>query len=296
MSLVVCKLPKAGLGNQLFPLMKASVFSYLNKLPLLVIDYHQFKMGPYLRREKTKRNYNLFFSFQKNIWSAWLDKVKVSLMRFPVVTEAPVKQIENVSSTTYLFDKIPHWSNFFDQLRDHRMLVIDLFWKMLRKNVTEQIELLRAPVIGVHIRMGDFRKLVASEDFNKVGSVRTPEQYFFDIICRIRKIHGSDLDASVFTDGYKKEFQTLFSLPNISLVEGNSDMVDLLLLSKSKVIIVSAGSTFGYWAGFLSDSPIILHPGHIHQPIRGNSSTYEGPMNEQDELLVRSIKSIKMTH
>jgi len=36
MSIVVCELPKAGLGNQLFPLVKAAVFAELNGLPLIV--------------------------------------------------------------------------------------------------------------------------------------------------------------------------------------------------------------------------------------------------------------------
>jgi hypothetical protein len=34
MSVVVCQLPKAGPGNQLFVLMKAHVFAHLNGLPI----------------------------------------------------------------------------------------------------------------------------------------------------------------------------------------------------------------------------------------------------------------------
>lgn len=52
-----------------------------------------------------------------------------------------------------------------------------------------------------------------------------------------------------------------------------------MLMSKSKIIIASAGSTFSLWAGFVSDAALILHPDHIHAPIRPSSlhtSLYEG--------------------
>ena len=52
MSVVVCKLPQAGLGNWLFCLMKAKVFAEMYQLPLIIIGYHQLKIGPYLRFEK----------------------------------------------------------------------------------------------------------------------------------------------------------------------------------------------------------------------------------------------------
>ncbi len=71
--------------------------------------------------------------------------------------------------------------------------------------------------------------------------------------------------VSVFTDGYKKEFQLIFSLPNLELVEGNSDIVDLILLSMSETMILSAGSTFSYWAAFLGEGEFIQHPDHIIQ-------------------------------
>ena len=77
MNKIVCKLPKAGLGNQLFPLMKAYTFAYLNKLPVIVTGYHQLKIGPYVRGEKTKRKYSGFFIFQKNIPEAWRDAWKI---------------------------------------------------------------------------------------------------------------------------------------------------------------------------------------------------------------------------
>jgi Glycosyl transferase family 11 len=300
-SVVICRLPKAGLGNQLFPLVKAAVFSELNGIPLIVAGYNQFRIGPYLRGEKVKRNYRNYFNFQKNGLTALFEKFSFwRYRRYPEVVEPLIGRLskDQLSGKKFIFSSIPHWSDYFAGLKEHRDLAISLFRKMIRKSILLQAEGLQAPCIGVHIRMGDFRKLAAGEDFRAVGGVRTPERYFMDIISSIREINGSALPVSVFTDGYRKEFEGLFSLENVHMVEGNTDIADLLLLSKSKLIVTSAGSTFSYWSGFLSDAPLVMHPDHLHEPIRPapvNLIWYEGPMfpDQPAELLKINIKDIR---
>lgn len=294
MSVVICKLPRAGLGNWLFPLMKASLFAHLNKLPLSVTNYRQFKIGPYLRGEKTKRNYDHFFTFQKSIARQCFDNLRFRSLNKYSVIEEPEVAVYNGKAGHHIFrfQTVPHWSNFFGGLIEHRALVIELFWDMVCDGVLDQVKLLAPPVIGVHIRMGDFRKLTEQQGFGKVGAVRTPEQYFISVIDSIRKVHGTDLPVSVFSDGFKHEFDQLLQLNNVSLVEGNSDIVDLLLLSKSKIIVSSAGSTFSYWAGFLSDAPFIMHPNYLCHPIRYGEHLYEGVFDPANLLLLKHIKTL----
>jgi len=54
----------------------------------------------------------------------------------------------------------------------------------------------------------------------------------------------------------------------------------LIKLSKSKIIIASAHSSFSEWAGFLFDSPIIRHPDHIHGKIRNEKELFEGTIEQ----------------
>jgi hypothetical protein len=291
---VVCFLPKTGLGNQLFPLMKALVFAHLNKFAVTIVGYHQIRLGPYLRGEKSKRRYQHYFAFEKSIIGEWLDRLRVRNLNKEVsIDEPPVLKL-NDSGKVYHYHAIPRWNDFFAQLKNHRRLVIELLWKALHPDIHSQLALCKVPVIGVHIRMGDFKKLRPDQDFKTVGATRTPEQYFIDVINGIRAVHGRTLPVSVFTDGYRYEFENIFKQENVSLVEGNNDIVDLLLLSKSKIIVTSAGSTFSYWAGFLSDAPIIMHPDHIHEPLRDNTSEglYEGVFDTGSSLLIDSIKNI----
>lgn len=298
MSIVVCKIPRAGLGNQLFPLMKAQVFAQLNRLPVIVTGYYQIKIGPYLRGEKNKRKYNGFFRFQKPLLLAIWERRKLlarhrnELLAEPVVANIGAKFLKD---TWFVFSAMPNWVNYFDGLKENRALAIELFWKMIKPEIAVQVNALNAPCIGVHIRMGDFRALKEGEDFSTVGAVRTAENYFIDVINSIRELHGSSLPVAVFTDGHKKELASILSLQNVALVEGNSDLVDLLLLSRSKIIVTSAGSTFSYWSAFLSDAAVIMHPDHLHQSLRPdetNEKRYEGPLDFENELLLKNIKAI----
>lgn len=305
MSLVVCRLPKAGLGNHLFPLMNAMVFARLNNLPLKIIGYHHLKIGPYLRREKIKRRYIGYFTFQKSFIGEAFDRFYINLVsrRLTCVPEPAVDKLEPgaIKDKLFLFEKLPTYHDYFVHLKPHRVLVRELLRTVIQPDILEKVENTLAPVIGVHIRMGDFRKLKEGEDFSKVGHVRTPEFYFTNIIKEIRKIAGSDLPVSLFTDGYRHEFEEILDMDHVEMVEGNPDIVDLLLLSRSQLIIMATGSTFSYWSGFLSEAPIIKHPEHIHAPFRDNitnSKVYEGlfDLKNPDPLLIRNIREISLNH
>ena len=302
MTRVHCKVPRSGLGNQLFPIVKAHVFGTLNNLPVVVTGYRQFRIGPYLRGEKSKRNYSNYFRFQKNMVSAWFEQQSIqSLSKKGLIAEHPVEQLKEADkkNSVYLFSEHPHYHDYFRGLRENREEARKQLHTILRKEIVDDVTSKKPPIIGVHIRMGDFRKLKEGEDFSQVGATRTPEHYFIDCINQIRSINGSTLPVSIFTDGYRNELQNLLALKNVEIIEGNKDIVDMLLLSRSKIIVTSAGSTFSYWSGFLADAPLIMHPDHIYAPIRPpyvNEKFYEGPLiqNNHPPLLVRNITAINL--
>lgn len=184
-------------------------------------------------------------------------------------------------------------------LRDCRDLVKELIWSKLRPSLRLRVMQAPAPVVAVHIRLGDFRELKPGEEFRKVGSTRTPLDYFISTIEQIRVCHGADLPVTVFTDGYPSEIRSVLNLPAVLLATQSTPIVDLLLMSRAGLIVTSAGSTFGYWAGFLADAPVILHPDHIHAPHRPkwiNERYFEGPAvgpcETWPDLLVRNIRDL----
>lgn len=299
MGIVICKIPKAGLGNQLFPLMRAYTFAHLNQLPVLVYNYRQLKIGPWLRGEKSKRNYKGFFNFEKSFFSNLLDLWKVfKINKDEFLYEPEIKQAEDYKTRSSYFTLIPHYEHYFDGLQENRELVLSILWNLVSPKIKEKLSELPQPCIGVHIRMGDFAKHEEGVKFGSVGHTRSPEDYFIDMINSIRKVHGTSLPVSVFTDGRKRELKELFKLANIFLVEGNNDLTDLLLLSKSKIIITSAGSTFSYWAAFLSEAAVLMHPTYSGIKIRPKDlagTLYEGAFEENNCQLSVLIRGIKLS-
>ena len=297
MSTVICKLPNAGLGNQLFPLMHAYLFAQLNDLPVIVIGYHHLKVGPYLRGEKSKRTYNRFFRFQKGIIGEYFDKRRIKQLEKksnvvvePEVTKIDVDELEN---KVFVFEEIADYDDYFGRLKHHREEVKVILYSLLGSKINNKLRQQNAPVIGVHVRMGDFRKLKAGEAYCS-GHVRTPLEYFVNCIIAIRKLNGHKLPVSLFSDGYKAELNEILKLGNVDLIDKNSDLVDLLLLSKSKIILPTHGSTFSAWAAFLSEAPVVL-PFPYQKPLREDhlyKRVYEGKFDLENEILRMNIKNI----
>jgi hypothetical protein len=85
----------------------------------------------------------------------------------------------------------------------------------------------------------------------------------------------------------------------VELAPRNAKIVDILMMAESGILIPSAGSTFGYWGGFLGNCAMIMHPDHVHQSIRPaavNQRFYEGPVSgpaqQWPQLLRNNIQAI----
>jgi hypothetical protein len=294
----IAVLPNAGLGNMLFPWAHAHVFGALNGLPACAIGWSRPHIGPLLRGHRL-RLYGRSFKqpLAEIAASAWLG-ARGRTVRNPAV-QSVADNPGITSNHLFVWDEIPHWSDYFAALKPFRHIVKQRIWDTVNPSVRQRVMEARAPVIAVHIRCGDFRKLQAGEDFRQVGGARTPLEYFISTIQEIRRCCGTDLPVTVFTDGRLAEVQTVLDLPAVQIAVRNTPIFDLLLISRAQLIVVSASSTFGYWAGFLSDSPVLLHPDHIHASLRPewlNARCFEGcaagPFEKWPGLLVRNIKDL----
>jgi hypothetical protein len=289
------RLPNAGLGNKLFVWARAHAFASMNHVPLRVTGWTQLQLAPILHGF----DFRLYWNYFKRV-----DQVSRSTRRYAdrhynVVLEPPLKPIETAGSNIYLFSEIPSWKDYFSGIREHRADVRAALFKMLTAARSKELAHQHSSAITVNVRMGDFRQLKANERFDHVGGVRTPLNYFRTLIEMIRKAHGSVLPVEIVTDGTKRELAELLDLPGVSMAPKRSAIVDMLVMSQSKVLIGSAGSTFSYWAGFLGESAFIVHPDHVHEPMRPseiNRNFYEGPLVGPPEnwppLFLDNLKNI----
>jgi hypothetical protein len=262
MKKVFCVIPNAGLGNKLFVICRALLFGSLNDRDVIFLNTFQIKIGPYIRNEKSKRKYSGFFKFQKRYLLDKFCLIRYSYASFGSYLVEP-EIIKNANCCEdVVFDKIPHYSNYFAELIPYRLLIKGLLFNQLKSNVQQQILNLPSLDVSVHVRLGDFKLLDSNADFRKVGSTRSPIDYYLN---QMQAILSKDSNATftIFSDGYAHELTDLLNFPNTHLFSSVNDIVDLYQMSKSRIIITSAGSTYSYWAAFMSDGEVIQHPYHF---------------------------------
>jgi len=275
---VLAELPRAGLGNMLLVWGRAFVLAHRLELPLLVSSWSKLRIGPWLRGERHKRLYVGTFRRQSAT-----DIVRRALVRqaFQVIREPdPLTTDEISTGSVAVFDTVPSWKDYFYGLREHRDVVRRALMAMATDETRALAQSREVAPIAVHVRCGDFKKLAAGTDFAKVGSTRTPLEYFKAAIDDARRRLGHDAQVSLFSDGEDDDLRALLELQNVTRVATGNDLADIIVMSKSEVVVPSAGSTFGYWAGFLSDGVVVTHPKHTHarlRPLRSEWLEWDGP-------------------
>ena len=104
--------------------------------------------------------------------------------------------------------------------------------------------------------------------------------------------------SSVF-NGFEKELKPLLEEPDVYYFKPVNDLVDLLVLSSSKVIITTKASTYSYWAAFISDAIVLHHPKtNVPQcrPDDFNKVHFEGAVDPEKPLpdqLIHELKQLK---
>lgn len=304
--LVYPKLPNAGLGNMLLVWANAIAFAHINDFQVIAPNWRSLKIGPYLRREKNKRYYgNLFSNYQyMHQWNYWITNFnRKAVFHNPnlSVIELDERRSLGLDYCLYLFvfDLIPHWSDYFVGLKNHSTVIKEKLIASIRPKIFEAIEQRPSPEIGVHIRMGDFRALQLGEDFAKLGSVRTPMIWYVDVLQSVRKTAGYEVPITLFSDGNADELEDLLKLPNVLLAPPASALSDMLTLSRSKLLVTSAGSTFSGWASYLGQCPTIWHPAHFHSGVfceEVSQRTFEGGFDPismaMPDLLTQNIQML----
>lgn len=281
---VYASFPDTGLGNKLLIWAKAFAFARTHQLELFCGAWWGIHVGSWIRNEKQKRLYLGYFKED-----GWMKRIRLFFFQRKAkrVNEPAVLQDGN-EPVLYCFREVVTGKDYFEQIKPFRTEVKEALYAMLQPSLKEQLYQLPAPVIGVHIRRGDF----------KMGSTLTPLSFFIDTIIALRTANGSVLPVTVFTDAHPHEIADLLALPSVQLSAAKADILDILLLSRSKICLLSISSTFSFWGGFLSDGIVLMHPDEWHPVLRPqavNAEHYEGrfdPALPVNELLLTQIKQV----
>lgn len=283
-------LPRGGLGNKLFVWGNAYVVAERNQVPLVVTGWNNpFGFRTFLKGGGIRRYGALFRNsgVKRSRFREWEKSIQETL-------EEPALETHLKIGSRALFSKLPPWQDWFQPLIPYRSMVVQGFHAMLSERVKAETSGLIGSPIAIHVRLGDFRRVGVHEDFAKVGNARTPMGYFCRLVERIRDTIGWDAPVRIYSDGRNSELQDLLRMRNVTRAKDRNPVLDMVEMSLSKVLILSAGSSFSQWAAFLGTQPVIAHFEHFHHRIREPSTTvFEGIANpyegEWDPLLIRNL-------
>ena len=264
-------LPHAGLGNKLFIWAQCVLFAKQNNCDYYVTGWYHLHIRTLFKiifLGKKRHEYYLSPFVTKpfnSIAFLWFNKNKSKF-----IDQAGCGDILRSSSTDYYFKDMNN-DNYFLVLRDHRKTITEIFWASIKKKYLPEDQSME---IGIHIRRGDFVKL---------GMI-SPVDYFRDTLKLIRAYVGHPLRAKIYSDGSEEELSDILNEPNTFFHSSSDPMQDLLSLSKSRIVILSANSTFGMWAAFFSEAIIIrtkedLTKGNIRSQ-KDSLHLYEGELNK----------------
>lgn len=224
-----------------------------SRVPMIAPMWTQVRIGPYLRCEKDKRQYQRYFHHTGYISGPQRLLLLTALRRIP---EGEVLGSGNTAAGVVVFRGM---HGLFSTISSrHAEVLAEL--KRITKPVYLSTGVPRSGFIGIHVRRGDFSASLDTEFIRRgARNLRIPIRWYISCLKTIRKDLGLDVQAIVFSDGTEPELRELLNLPNVRLYQGPA-ITSLLAMSEASGIITS-GSTFSIWGSFLGQVPSVWYPG-----------------------------------
>jgi hypothetical protein len=157
----------------------------------------------------------------------------------------------------------PHYS--FAGLNGHAPLLRRDLGAITRPRQLQRAQSVPWAPIGINIRCGrDFRPPpAAGAGAEWIGWLQqTPLAWFMETLQAVRDFAGEPVPALVVSDGSEQQLRPLLDLPAVRLVRPTTAIIDLIVLSRTRLLLGSGSSSFSAWAAFLGQQTAITGPGH----------------------------------
>lgn len=287
-------LGRYGLGNMLFPWARCFLWCQDNEIPMIAPNWTHLRVGPYLRREKDKRNYQRLF-----LGSGYVTGMRkyFELTRGIRRLEADCEDVLCLHESTHR-PQIVHFSgmaDFFTSLISRSFEIRSELLRITKPRFLEPLKVLGSEsFIGIHIRRGDFALPSVPALREGAYNVRIALEWYVAVLRKLRAVIGENTRALVFSDGSTEELRVILEIADVDLFRGGTAISDMLALSKAKVLIAS-GSTFSMWAGFLGQIPAVWYPGQRRQALLYHFNDYslEPELDIEDDLPTKFVERLK---
>ncbi len=148
-------------------------------------------------------------------------------------------------------------------------------------------------LIGMHVRLGDFKPAVPAAEHRGVANVSLPLEWFCNIADSLRQALGDELQFLLVSDGSPEQLRPLMQrVPCVTTADlPDADCSDVLALADSDLLICSA-STYSHLAAFLSDSPYIWFAPNLYEHPEGcfSAGNPQADLSRPDSPRMRAVR------
>ncbi len=242
----------------MFPYARAVVTA--QKLDARLIEPHWWRprLGPYLRRERDKRRYDLLTAGPP-LGQLAQDRLTIATSRLldEELRELRSARWRGCRSTII----VKGMGRLFGPIWDDRAVVLREFERVFAPALSVGIPT-PGTYYAVHVRLGDFVRRETSAATPNGRNMTTPLSWFMAAIRNLQE-RSPGLPVVICSDGTDDELQSILRIRGVERARSANAIADLWTLAGAKTL-VGSGSTFTAWASFLSKTPTLLQPGTNH--------------------------------
>jgi len=283
-----------GLTHSLLAWARCHLWAADNQVPMIAPSWLRVRgrIGPWLRREPDKRQYQLLFRFPDYITG--MRRLALLATRERIAADAVAGQVPDPS----LRGRIVEFRNrvggntpaYFGQLVGRRAEVLAALTRMTRPHLLPPT--LATPAIAVHVRLGDFGYVTSSHELREGRtSSRLPLQWYVDIVSGLHRKLGK-VPTLLYSDGRAEELRPLLQIPGVHRVPSRTAITDLLAITQS-ALLISSGSGFSLWGAYLGAVPRICFPGQrMTRALPESGGLDREPECESVEMLADGFLSV----
>ena len=238
------RIGRAGLGNELFPLMRAIEASQGPSDVFVRPSWFKLRIGPYIRRERDRREY---WRIMRGPRAG--DLVVGLLSRTPLRKRMRIQVHSGMGAFFDDFDFAGRW---------HRDQLIRLAKYEYPIRFTDCY-------IAFHVRLGDFARPAPGLSAESSNNVSTPLDWYVHA-AKLLRAAAPGWRIVVCSDGSDEELRALLGIDGVERNGPVDALGDILILAGAS-LIVGSRSTFSAWGAFLGEVPLIVAPGgNAYQP------------------------------
>ncbi len=251
-----------GLTHSLLAWARCHLWAKDNQVPIIAPSWLRLRgrIGPWLRREADKRQYQLLFRFPDYITG--MRRLSLLATRKRVAADVVVGGGPDPS----MCGRIVEFRNrengntqaYFGQLVGRQAEVLAALTRMTRPHFLPPTP--TTPAVAVHVRLGDFGRVTSAHELREGRTnSRLPLHWYVDMISGLHRKLGK-IPTLLYSDGPVEELRPLLQVPGVRRVRPRTAITDLLLMSQS-ALLISSGSGYSLWGAYLGAVPRICFPG-----------------------------------